>query len=328
MSYPKLIVNAARNQLAGIRTQNKLTLLARQEEIAKKIPRIAEIDYELSRIGLSITNAIMNGMDVDKEIKDLEAHNLSLKMEKCELLVEHGYPSNYLSEIYKCKICHDEGYSGNVMCECLSNLLKQEAYKNANLPIIMDTQCFDTFCLDYYPDNKTNGGFSPREAMQNIVEYCKSFVKEFDQSKENLLFYGGTGLGKTFLSSCIAKEILEKGRSVFYQTAFKIFSILEEMKFSSNKNKDIAAAQAEVINQSDLLIIDDLGTEFLTSYTSTTLFDLINTRLLNCKKTIISTNLSMDDLTNIYSPRVTSRLLGDYTKLKFYGNDIRVEKNL
>ena len=188
---------------------------------------------------------------------------------------------------------------------------------------MLDTQNFDNFDFSYYSDivdPKEN--ISPKRNMESIFQTCFNFVKNFDETDENLLLYGGPGLGKTFLSSCIAKDLLDKGKTVFYQTAFKIFGLLEDYKFNRSEESSVKT-QVDRLFDVDLLIIDDLGAEFINTYTSSAFFNILNSRLLDKRKTIINTNLNMEELVNLYSNRVVSRLLGHYTPLKFFGEDIR-----
>jgi len=187
----------------------------------------------------------------------------------------------------------------------------------------LDTQNFDNFDFSYYSDTIVESeGISPLTNIKSIFQTCFNFVQNFDKTDDNLLLYGGPGLGKTFLSSCIAKDLLDRGKTVFYQTAFKIFGLLEDYKF--NRSEESATkTQVDRLFDVDLLIIDDLGTEFVNTYTSSAFFNILNSRLLDKRKTIISTNLNMEELVNLYSNRVVSRIIGHYIPLKFFGEDIR-----
>ena len=310
----------AQDMLSTIKLKNKLIHEERTKEIYSKIQRIAEIDKEISNLGISLTRSMLAKKNSDEALEEFKKGASKLNMEKCELLVANGCKPDYLDEVFSCSMCHDEGYVDGKLCSCLENLYKELVYKAANLPILMDEQSFDTFNLDYYEDNDDE--FSPRKTMEIIFNFCKNYALTFADDSKNLLMYGGTGLGKTMLSSCIAKEVIDKGFKVYYQPAYRIFSLFESNKFSNEQDEAIKA-QIKYIFNSDLLIIDDLGSELVTTYTAEVLFDLINTRINSGKKTIINTNLSLEDLETIYSPRISSRLTGNYTHLEFTGDDIR-----
>lgn len=306
------------------RNNAQLELEKRKETVYLKIPQIKEIDEEISKISIDITKSILNKEgQADSLIDKLQQKNIDLKMEKGELLSSHNFPIDYLLIKHNCSTCKDVGFVNNQKCNCLKQKLIDYAYRKSNLFNLLSHQNFDTFNFEYYNNSvDSKQGISPKKNMQDIYKTCLDFVEKFDSIDENLLFTGPTGLGKTFLSSCIAKDLLDRGKTVFYQTAFKIFDILEEYKFSKDKssfNKDAVNMLFDV----DLLIIDDLGTEFVNSYTSSELFNILNSRLLEKKKTIISTNLDLEELNDLYSPRVASRVIGHYQVLKLFGDDIR-----
>ena len=237
MAYSKQIFEKVQDIYSAKRANNNLLLKQRRQEVYDKIPEIKKIDEMLSSTGAEVSRAVLSGKDVEKNLEKLKAANLELNMKKCELLVDGGYPSTYLTSFYECDICKDEGFIDGRMCDCFHNKLKEEAYKTANLPMITDEQGFDGFNLSYYSDEVEESGISPRQAMEYILNYCKKFESDFDKTSENLFFYGDVGLGKTYLSSCIAGSLIEQGKTVFYQTAYKILSIMEEYKFSQNKDK-------------------------------------------------------------------------------------------
>ncbi len=296
-------------------------LFEKTQRIYKAVPKIKEIDDKLSSLGIELTKTVMSGTDVMDALESLKRKSLKLNMERCELLVENGYSADFLEIKYDCEVCKDEGIVNNNRCHCYLKKLKEEAFRNANLPVIMDSQSFDTFNLEYYPSDDSTP--SSREIMSYILKICRNYSEGFGPESKNLLFTGGTGLGKTFLSSCIAKDVIEKGANVYYQPAYKIFPLFEKMKFG-NEVDESAMMQIDFIRNFELLIIDDLGTELITTYTSEVLFDLINSRLNENKKTIISTNLSLEEIKELYSERVSSRIVGNYLMLKFAGNDIRL----
>lgn len=322
-------INEILREYEALRNNAEQELENRQEQIYKSIPLIREIDQKISSLSLEISKAILaNSSNAEELIESLRQKTIDLKMEKGELLASNNYSTDYLTIKYKCNPCKDTGFIDGQKCSCLKQKLIDNAYKQSNLSNLLAQENFETFNFDYY-SNKSNStkDISPKENMQSVYKACLDFVGNFDNSEENLLFTGAPGLGKTFLSSCIAKELLDKGKTVFYQTAFKILDVLEDYKFSKNKssfNGDIF----ELLFNVDLLIIDDLGSEFVNSYTSTELFNVLNSRLLEKKKTIISTNLNMDELYKTYSGRVTSRIFGNYKVLEFFGDDIRQKNSI
>lgn len=327
MAYDKQLYIKILREYEITRDQQQAALEQRKADIYAKIPRIQEIDQELNAIGLKMTRQILaKAADASTLIEEMQQKHMDLSMEKGELLNSHGYPVDYLMLKYKCKNCKDTGYVLNEQCPCFKQKLIHEAYSDSNLAAILDTQNFDSFDFSYYSKNIIkNEKISPYENMQSIFQNCLNFANDFDHSDENLLLYGETGLGKTFLSSCIAKDLLDQGKTVFYQTAFKIFSLLEDYKFNRMDEFE-GKQQVNRLFDVDLLIIDDLGTEFVSTYTSSTFFNILNSRLMDKRKTIISTNLNMQELTNLYSERIISRILGHYLPLKFFGEDIREQK--
>lgn len=324
MAYPKKIFNKVTNDFQDKRNEKKRLLSQREIEIYQKIPAIEKIDADLRNLGFKLTKSVMGGAELEKSVEEIRIQSQRLNEIKCEELVKNGFEHDYLHIKYDCDLCNDEGYVNGVMCKCFERALKQEAYKYSNLPLMMDSRTFDDFNLGLYPEDNTET--SPRKIMTAVFEYCKDYAEEFNSESENLFLYGGTGLGKTFISSCIAKAALEKGHSVFYQPAYKIFPIFEELRFG-DRDKDILRMQTDEIFKTDLLIIDDLGTELTTSYTAEVFFDLLNSRINDKKQTIINTNLSLTDIKGVYSERITSRIIGNFVQLKFYGEDIRTSLN-
>ena len=327
--YRKQLYQQISREYQNIIDTKKAEIENRKLEVYKKIPRIKEIDRELYNTGLTLAREVLKkGSNAKKIIKKLKERNLDLNAEKGELLSVNGYPVDYLTLKYTCKACKDTGYINNSMCKCFKQKLINAAYAQSNLSTILDRQNFDTFDFTYYSTEiNEKEKISPRENMQAILNTCLDFVNNFDHLNQNLLLYGEIGLGKTFLSSCIAKELLDKGKTVFYQTSYKILNILEDYKFNRSNDPAIKE-QTNKLFEVDLLIIDDLGTEYISTYTSSAFFDILNTRLLQNKKTIINTNLSINELADLYTERVVSRLLGHYTPLKFFGEDIRKQKLL
>ena len=295
----------------------------RIDEIYSKLPRIKEIDDEISRSGVSISKAILNRVG-NKEIllEQLKVKLDRLKQEKAILLTENNIPLQYLEEEFECNKCKDTGFlQTGRKCSCFNQQLINYAYSMSNLKSTLQKENFQTFNINLFSDVPPEGSdISQRENMLEVLNVCEGFVINFDTNKEeNLLFYGPTGLGKTFLTNCIAKALLDRGKIVIYQTAFKIFEIIEDVHFHNQSERE----KYQLLFDADLLIIDDLGTEFSNSFTNSELFNIINSRLLSNKKTIISTNLPPKGIIERYDDRIFSRLFSKYTILKFFGKDLR-----
>lgn len=317
MGYPKEVYDIVKDRYESRRFEAKNRLEMHKREVYAKIPRIREIESQMANLGLAVLSGAFEGKE-KKSITPEEARikAQSLTDEKKKLLVSNGYSEDYLSMVYSCKICNDTGLIMSGYCDCFKEQLTKEAFKMANLPMMSDTQTFDNFVVENYPEEY-------QEDMQAVLEHCIAFADEFEaHSGENLYMYGSPGLGKTMLSGCIAKKVIDKGYSVFYQPAYKIFRIFEDYKFNQD-NKQLNKAHIDRIMNTDLLIIDDLGAEMTTSFTAEVLFDLVNTRINSKQATIISTNLDFPELETIYSERISSRILGSYTLLEFNGDDLR-----
>ncbi|MFY9214306.1 MAG: ATP-binding protein [Tissierellaceae bacterium] len=310
------------------RDRNERARKLRVEDVYKKIPAIRRIDEEIQQAGLEMSKAIITDPDNYKEIiqraKDLIE---KLKMEKAYLLTESNIPLDYMDLKYDCPRCQDTGYLEDASrCSCLEQEMVSRAYKMSNLEHVLEKENFQNFNINLFSDEPFEGEvLTPRENMIDIVGIAEGFISNFDENNgENLLFYGTTGLGKTYLCNCIAKSLLDKNKIVIYQTAFTILDILEERRFGKG-DKELSNYQYELLLDCDLLIIDDLGTEISNTFTNAEIFNIVNTRLLRNKKTIISTNLTPKEISDIYTDRVFSRIFHRFNPLKFYGNDLRWE---
>lgn len=301
--------------------------IARQEEVYHAIPRIAEIQKEIAAHSMKAIQSTLRSPE-QKEYYDTHLKEIlkGLKAEKQELLLRYNYPSNYLDPIYDCTKCKDTGYVQNQRCHCLTQAIIEHSYKQSNIAGILSRENFSTFSFRYYSDEKDpKTGISPLENIRSVHSVCVRFVEEFDQTFENLILYGQSGLGKTFLCNCIAKELLDGGKTVIYLSAFQLFRLFENYRF--HKDEDLVTYEdIDHIFTCDLLIIDDLGTEFNNSLTKSELFNCLNSRLLNRKSTVISTNLGSHEWVKEYSERIISRIFGYYTQLKFFGKDIRLSR--
>ena len=312
-----------------IRQNNTLELEMRKKAVFARIPRLEEIDYEIKSLGLKLYKAALSGGDVQAQISRLRQEQKALLAAKKAILVENGYSPDELSERFVCSLCRDTGFVDGKSCACYRKKLTEKAYEQSNLSALLTHQSFETFDLSLYSDEIDPAyGMSPKAYMKKIVELCREFVKNFDEDNRNLLFWGDPGLGKTFLSTCIAKELISTNHSVIYETAYKTFSMLEELKFKKSDNEEKLKFKIDKLYSCDLLILDDLGSEFATQYTTAALFDIINSRLIAGKKTVINTNLSISELKSKYGERVVSRLYGHYRVLNFIGSDIRIDKSV
>lgn len=299
----------------------------RQELLYEKIPRIKEIEEEISLTGVKVAKAMLkNPTDSVRLMSALKENLKQLKTEKKEILRQKGLAEDFLQIQYSCKKCEDTGYIDMQRCSCFQQKLIDVLYNQSNLSKIIKKENFDTFDFRLYREERLEGEqLSPQRNIQRIYKRCFDFVRDFDNAFGNLVFYGSTGLGKTFLCNSIAKELMEKGNTVLYMTAGQLFKTIEEYHFKKEEQMQPVNILNDVL-KTDLLIIDDLGTEFSTILSSSELFHIINERLLTKKSVVLSTNLAPSDLINHYSDRIVSRLTGEYEVLKFFGDDIRFKK--
>lgn len=299
---------------------------ARIEYIYKKVPAIRRIDEDILKTGLSMSKYIIGNPNGYKEtVKKTKEIIDALKMEKAYLLTESNIPSDYMDIKYDCSSCKDSGYlESGEKCNCLKQALVSRAYKMSNLGSVLNKENFHSFNIDVFNTEPYSGeDMTPRENMIDIVGIAEGFISNFEEiNGENLLFYGTTGLGKTFLCNCIAKALLDKNKIVIYQTAFTILDILERRRFGKGYN-EMSDYQYNLLFDADLLVIDDLGTEVTNTFTNAEIFNIVNTRLIAGKKTLISTNLTPKEISEIYTDRVFSRILDKFIPLKFYGKDLR-----
>lgn len=329
MAYDAELYREIESEYEAIRRQNEEDLAIRRQRVFSEIPQAERIDNEIKSLGLKLYKIALSGGDVAGKIAELRASQKSLLKQREMLLLEHGYEKDELSERFSCTKCRDTGAVGTSPCECYRRKLIIKAYEQSNLSSQLKDQSFKTFDFSLYSEEVDAAyGVSPRAHMKGILDKCIAFVNHFEATNQNLLFWGAPGLGKTFLSTCIAKELIKKGYSVIYETAYQTFSMLEELKFKRTDDTEKLKFKAEKLYTCDLLILDDLGSEFSTQYTNAALFDILNSRLITGKKTVINTNLSVSEIEQKYSERVASRILGHYVLLHFVGNDIRLEKSV
>ena len=324
MAYDKVIRARVAAQFKKRKAERQREMFQRREEVYAVCGEVREIENALSQSAFLAYRDILNGADSGEVAQKLAKLGREAAVRKQQLLSAGGFTPDYLDENFDCPKCKDEGFVGSEMCDCYRRALICEAYRVSNLSALSG-QTFDKFNRNFYAKEPDPDGVSPYEAMGSILRQAKQFAGGFDQTDQSLLFYGSSGLGKTFLSSCIANQLIANGKTVLYQSSGSLFSILEHLRFNrsvSDQERYIAASA----DTADLLIIDDLGTETINDYTLGELFRIVNTRLLEHKKTIISTNFSMGDLRQMYSERLISRIIGNYALLHFRGKDIRLQK--
>lgn len=308
--------------------KNKHELDKRIMEVYEAIPRIKVIDETFSTLSVSCAKEMLAGNDLalEKLRKDLSA----LSEEKRILLKEAGYPDDYMKLQAHCDYCKDTGYIDGKKCHCFKQAVIDMLYTQSNLVQILEKENFSSFSFDYYKNDVPNPttNMTPLENMKKIVGTSKKFIENFNNSFDNLFLYGDTGVGKTFLSNCIAKELIDQSYSVIYLTAIQLFDLFSKSTFDQSDGNFESANIYQYVLECDLLIIDDLGTELTNSFTNSKLFFTINERFLREKSTIISTNLTLDMVNKLYSERIFSRISSNYTFLKFYGDDIRIQKKI
>ena len=324
MAYSAEVVQRARARLAQAKEDRESENRQHLQQAYQQVPRIQEIDMELRRTMAQAAQAVfISGGDARKAMEQVRLQNLFLQEERAALAAEH-FEEGFLDDSPICDRCGGSGYLGANMCECLTELCRQEQKKELTL-LSGGKESFSQFKLEYYSDlTDPKYGASPRLIMERNFRTCRSYALTFSQHSGNLLFVGGTGLGKTFLSACIARTVADRGYSVIYETAGRLFTKLERAKFSGDEE---ARKEAEKYNQCDLLIVDDLGTEMPGQFVTAALYSLVNDRLLENKPMVISTNLNVDEMSRRYSPQIASRLHGGFNRLTFVGEDIRVLKS-
>ena len=324
MAYSAEVVSRARARLAQAKEDRESENRQHLAVAYARVPRIREIDMLLRQtMAQAAYAAFQQGSDGRELLEQARQQNLELQQERAILAMEN-FEEGYLDDSPICDKCGGSGYIGSNMCECLRELCRQEQKKEVSI-LSGSRDTFNQFRLDYYPDRiDPKYGASPRTIMERNLKVCRTYALTFTPSAGNLLFVGGTGLGKTFLSACIARAVADRGYSVVYESAGHLFSKLEQAKFNPSEE---ARREAARFNDCDLLILDDLGTEMPGQFATAALYTLLNDRILENKPVVVSTNLNMDELGRRYSPQIASRLQGSFLLLTFVGEDIRILKN-
>lgn len=324
MAYSGKTIAAAKAVLADRVSVRQAQSDRRLSEVYQKIPQIRRIDAELRSQMLELAVAAFQSDNSDG-VKDLAVKNLRLQSQREELLIAAGFPADYTDDKPVCSRCGDRGFVGSRMCACLAELCARQQIKELSALLKLGNESFDNFRIDYYsPVKHVDYGVSPRDNMEMVFEQCVQYARNFAVDSANLCFRGGTGLGKTFLAGCIAREVSGSGWSVVYDTAINVLDAFERTKF--NNDEDAEEYTEQVLN-CDLLILDDLGTEMKTQFTVSALYNIVNSRLLKNKKTLLTTNLTLNEMKERYTPQIMSRIEGEYTTMFFFGDDIRVMKN-
>ena len=327
MAYDGKLLARARTELENIRHRNSEEQSARQRRVYARLPEIEKIDQQLrSHMTQIVRLTLAKAPDMEEKIAAIRDENLEMQMRRAELLTEHGFGINYLDEIVSCEKCRDTGLFEGKVCTCLEKLYNMELTKELGTLMRGGDECFERFDLRLYPAERDSAtGLVPREAMAEVLSACRRYAENFSDASKNLLFHGGTGLGKTYISACIARVVAAKGKSVCYESAATALEYYERAKFSRDiAESEEAAQRVKHMESCDLMILDDLGTEMLTPMNQSALYSLLNNRLIRGKKTIISTNYSSAELQKRYIPQIYSRITGEFTDLPFVGKDIRL----
>lgn len=326
MGYSAEVVRRASQRLAEAKNEKAMQTRAKLQEVYRELPRVRQIDSLLIKTMALAAKAALSP-EGEAAMAAARQENLVLQAERTQLITQR-FGAGYLDETPVCDRCSGAGYLGSTMCHCLEALCAQEQKKELSL-LSCGQSSFRDFRMDYYPDVvDPNTGYNPRQIMEKTFEYCVQYARNFNTQAPNLLFSGNTGLGKTFLSACIAGAVTEAGFSVAYESAPHLFSKLEKARFTDDPElRRQAEQETRKYTQCDLMIIDDLGTEMGGQFVTAALYALVNDRLLLGKPTIISTNLANEELEKRYSMQTLSRLRGQYKRIPFIGEDIRVLKN-
>lgn len=320
MGYSREVFEGANKKIQFLKKAAILENEKRKMVIYQRFPKLKEIEILLSKTAIKAAKAVLNGSDTKTQLEKLSQENLKLQNQLNEILTKANLPLNYLDIKYSCDKCKDEGFIDGKMCNCFKNYLKQEAYAQLNKLSPLELSTFESFDLGYFSSDVTVNGVLPRTKMEKIFNRCKTYAQEFSLKSENLFMQGSTGLGKTHLSLSIANLVINKGYNVIYVSTPNIVSKLEKERFGSYNTSE--QSDMHLIN-CDLLILDDLGTEFQTSFSNASIYNIINSRIMYNRPTIINTNLSFKEIQNSYSERLVSRIMGNYLRMLFVGSDIR-----
>lgn len=323
MGYSRDIYLAAEDEMQARRMDAMRKADQRKEQFYEKYPRALAIERELLQTGVKVGKAVVSGADVRQELLKLKEANLALQKELKDIFERAGVPQDYLQPHFHCESCEDKGYIDGKRCGCMETLLKEKAFDKLNRLSPLSLSSFASFSLEYYADERIGSGPSPKRRMAQILSYCKKYAKEFTPKSDSLVFCGATGLGKTHLALAIANEVTSLGYGVVYCSVPDIVQALEKEQFSKRTDENDGAVRKALLD-CDLLILDDLGAEFITQFTCGAVYNLFNSRLTAGKPTVVSTNLSLKEMEKYYSERFVSRVMGNCQRLDFVGSDVRV----
>ena len=328
------ILARAKVALEEKRRRNESAYERRLERIYAVAPRVRVLDIQIRETMSDLVNFALGSGRAD-QLEDIRLRNLELQELRRAEIVRAGFSAGYADDGYMCPECRDTGYIRTEICECLMAIYRVEQRRSLSNLFKLGGETFDSFDLAYYDDKPApDTGVSPRRSMEIIYETCVEYARKFGRKSMNLFFNGAPGLGKTFLSACIARVVAENGHSVVYDTASSVFAKFEDARFlrtdepAAAASKEEARAEVKRYLECELLILDDLGTEMTTTFIVSALYELINTRLLTNRKTIVSSNLTVIELRQRYSEQTMSRLEGEYQVLTFRGDDIRRKRNV
>ncbi len=321
MGYGNKIYQAAAQELERRKRQAEDTAEKGRERFYAQCPRAKQIREEMAQNAAGAAKAVLSGSDTRAEITRMKDRGLALKAEYNQLLAEHHLTEADVTPQYQCFLCRDTGFVDGRMCSCFKNLQRRMAYERLSMSVPLENSTFENFSLEYYQEDEHT-----YKQMEKVFHACKNYADKFRADSPSLLFKGGTGLGKTHLSLAIAGKAIEKGFGVVYGSAQSFAVALERERFDRDLPED--GGTDVQLAECDLLILDDLGTEFPSAYVNAALYNIINTRMMAGRPTIISTNLSLKELEQRYSQRFASRVTGYYGKLEFLGKDVRVQKRL
>ncbi len=320
MAYSNKIYNSAKRILEKRHDSAVMEADIRSSQIREEIPEIAKIQAGLQQVGIEISQLFFYKQNTDEKVAELRERSFALVEERSKLLRKNGYDENALKPQFVCEMCEDKGFINGRMCACHKQLLKDLMRKEVSRFAPLDKCTFDNFSLDYYSEQPMENAIIPRQRAEKIFDTCRKYAQNFSLNSKNLIFFGGAGLGKTHLSLAIANVVINKGFNVCYGTSQNICDDLQSEQFGRTDN--ISYTKNQVLG-CDLLVLDDLGTEIDNQYSIATVYNIVNSRLLAGRPTIISTNYSFSKLEEKYDKRITSRLTGEYVPFYFIGNDIR-----
>ena len=329
MALDGRLLSRAMERLENDRRRRESAETLLRQKLYSLDPALAELDGEIQGTAAKAMElALRSGEDPAKAMAGLQERSLELQRSRAKRIAALGYPEHCIDGLPACTVCGDRGYVGSKPCDCLMRLYREEQRRELSKLLDLQGEQFSAFQLKYYSDQPDpDTGLSPRQHMQLVELACRRYAETFNGGGSNLFLSGGPGLGKTFLSACIASVVSEKGWSVVYETAVTLCARFEEARFGHRGDTEAADLDVQRYLQCDLLILDDLGTEMNTSFSVSVIYEVINSRLRSKKSTVISSNYSTQEITARYTPQIASRLAGEYTNLRFYGTDIRKLKS-